>query len=71
MSYVWVECGLKRGDSISILRESSMDELNHGRERMETCRERKRPEGPFRVTATEGDKNQERKSLWTKFQRDH
>ena len=28
MSYVWVACGLKRGDSISILRESSMEELN-------------------------------------------
>ena len=38
---------------------------------MEICRERKRPEGPFRVTATEGDKNQEKKSLWTKFQKDN
>ena len=28
MSYVWVACGLKRGDSISFLRESSMEELN-------------------------------------------
>ena len=31
---------------------------------METYRERKKPEGPFRVTATEGDKNQEKKKAF-------
>lgn len=28
MNYVWLECGLKRGGCIPVLRESSMEEIS-------------------------------------------
>lgn len=68
MSYVWVECALKRVGYPNPQRKF------YGRDKLcvetHAGKERERPEGPFRVAAPGGDKNQE-KSLWTKLQRDH